>query len=387
MEYFSGYGIKVKALESFDNADTGTLECHLKKDNKVVNCQHLQTNGECRNKFFYHYCKHIVKVKDQNKIELLEKYNFNRNLDFNSETYDTAVVSEKQYKVNLKDYLNESKLMFPRFSENHNNANYIALAFCEEVNDITPILVIGKSLKTKENPRFNTFYLIESQFVHYNFMIAFALRFSDILKHKESLTYGLAKNEIKVNTNDIVNSVFENPLLINKEELLRSYIDESTERELKKNELIQEKNELIQEKNELIQEKNKLIQEKNELIQEKNKLIQEKNKFTPETISLFKYLNKKWNLNSDYVKKLTSSIDQDLIYQKLKSQPESIMNSLESNLIDDSKGLVEFSLFYTLLQLKIVSQDNIERNDKVNELIERAKKVSEFASILIDLFI
>jgi hypothetical protein len=359
MEYFSGYGIKVKALERFDNADTGTKECHLKKDNKVVNCQHLQTNGECRNKFFYHYCKHIVKVKDQNKIELLEKYNFNRNLDFNSETYDTAVVSEKQYKVNLKDYLNESKLMFPRFSENHNNGNYIALAFCEEINDITPILVIGKSLKTKENPRFNTFYLIESQFIHYNFMIAFALRFSDILKHKESLTYGLAKNEIKVNTNDIVNSVFENPLLIEKEDLLRTYIDESTERELKKN----------------------------ELIQEKNKLIQEKNKFTPETISLFKYFNKKWNLNSDCVKKLTSPINQDLIYQKLKSQPESIMNSLESNLIDDSKGLVEFSLFYTLLQLKIVSQDNIERNDKVIELIERAKKVSEFASILIDLFI
>jgi hypothetical protein len=352
MKYFSGYGIKVKALERFDNADTGTLECHLKKDNKVVNCQHLQTNGECRNKFFYHYCKPIVKVKDQNKIELLEKYNFNRNLDFNSEAYDTAVVSEKQYKVNLKDYLNESKLMFPRFSENHNNANYIALAFCEEVNDITPILVIGKSLKTKENPRFNTFYLIESQFVHYNFMIAFASRFSGILKHKESLTYGLAKNEIKVNTNDIVNSVFENPLLIEKEDLLRSYIDASTERELKK-----------------------------------NKFTPEKNKFTPETISLFKYFNKKWNLNSDYVKKLTSPIDQDLIYQKLKSQPESIMNSLESNLIDDSKGLVEFSLFYTLLQLKIISQDNNEKNDKVNDLIEREKKVSEFASILIDLFI
>jgi hypothetical protein len=243
--------------------------------------------------------------------------------------------------------------MFPRFSKNHNNRDYIALAFCEEINDITPILVIGKSLKTKENPRFNTFYLIESQFIHYNFMIAFALRFSDILKHKESLTYGLAKDEIKVNTNDIVNSVFENPLLIEKEDLLRTYIDESTERELKK-----------------------------------NKLSPEENKLSPETISLFKYFNKKWNLNSDHAKKLTLPIDyQDRIYQKLKSQPESIMNSLESKLLDDSKGLVEFSLFYTLLQLKIASQNNNEKNDKVNELIERAKKVSEFASILIDLFI
>jgi hypothetical protein len=63
------------------------------------------------------------------------------------------------------------------------------------------------------------------------------------------------------------------------------------------------------------------------------------------------------------------------------------MNSQESNLIGDSKGLVEFSLFYGLLQLKIASQDNNEKNDKVNELIVRAKKVSEFASILIDLFI
>jgi hypothetical protein len=346
MNYFSGYGIKVKALERFDNADTGTKECHLKKDNKVVNCEHLQSNGNCKNKFFYHYCKHIVKANDQNKIELLKKYEFKRNLNFNSETYDTAVVSEKQYKDDLKDYLTKSKLMFPRFSKDHNNQDYIALAFCEEINDITPILVIGKSLKTEENPRFNTFYLIESQFVHYNFMIAFALRFSDILKHKESITYGLAKNEIKVNTNDIVDSVFENPLLINKKDLLTSYIIEITKRNF--------------------------LNYKSEL----------------DTISLFQYFNKKWNLNNDHAKKLTLPIDyQDRIYQNLKSQPESIMNSLESNLIDDSKGLVEFSLFYTLLQLKIVSQDNIERNDKVNELIERAKKVSEFASILIDLFI
>jgi hypothetical protein len=346
MKYFSGYGIKVKALERFDNADTGTLECHLKKDNKVVNCEHLQSNGNCKNKFFYHYCKHIVKVNDQNKIELLKKYEFKRNLNFNSETYDTAVVSEKQYKDDLKDYLTKSKLMFPRFSKDHNNQDYIALAFCEEINDITPILVIGKSLKTEENPRFNTFYLIESQFVHYNFMIAFALRISDILKHKESITYGLAKNEIKVNTNDIVDSVFENPLLINKKDLLTSYIIEITKRNF--------------------------LNYKSEL----------------DTISLFQYFNKKWNLNNDQAKKLTLPIDyQDRIYQNLKSQPESIMNSLESKLLDDSKGLVEFSLFYTLLQLKIASQDNNEKNDKVNELIVRAKKVSEFASILIDLFI
>jgi hypothetical protein len=346
MNYFSGYGIKVKALERFDNADTGTKECHLKKDNKVVNCEHLQSNGNCKNKFFYHYCKHIVKVEDQNKIELLKKYKFKRNLNFNSETYDTAVVSEKQYKDDLKDYLTKSKLMFPRFSKDHNNQDYIALAFCEEINDITPILVIGKSLKTEENPRFNTFYLIESQFVHYNFMIAFALRFSDILKHKESITYGLAKNEIKVNTNDIVDSVFENPLLINKKDLLTSYIIEITKRNF--------------------------LNYKSEL----------------DTISLFQYFNKKWNLNNDHAKKLTLPIDyQDRIYQNLKSQPESIMNSLESKLLDDSKGLVEFSLFYTLLQLKIASQDNNEKNDKVNELIVRAKKVSEFASILIDLFI
>ena len=346
MKYFSGYGIKVKALERFDNADTGTLECHLKKDNKVVNCEHLQSNGNCKNKFFYHYCKHIVKVNDQNKIELLKKYEFKRNLNFNSETYDTAVVSEKQYKDDLKDYLTKSKLMVPRFSKDHNNQDYIALAFCEEINDITPILVIGKSLKTEENPRFNTFYLIESQFVHYNFMIAFALRFSDILKHKESITYGLAKNEIKVNTNDIVDSVFENPLLINKKDLLTSYIIEITKRNF--------------------------LNYKSEL----------------DTISLFQYFNKKWNLNNDHAKKLTLPIDyQDRIYQNLKSQPESIMNSLESKLLDDSKGLVEFSLFYTLLQLKIASQDNNEKNDKVNELIVRAKKVSEFASILIDLFI
>jgi hypothetical protein len=93
-------------------------------------------------------------------------------------------------------------------------------------------------------------------------------------------------------------------------------------------------------------------------------------------------------LNNDHAKKLTLPNDyQDRIYQNLKSQPESIMNSLESKLLDDSKGLVEFSLFYTLLQLKIASQNNNEKNDKVNELIERAKKVSEFASILIDLFI
>jgi hypothetical protein len=105
MKYFSGYGIKVKALERFDNADTGTKECHLKKDNKVVNCEHLQSNGNCKNKFFYHYCKHIVKVEDQNKIALLKKYEFKRNLNFNSETYDTAVVSEKQYKDDLKEYL------------------------------------------------------------------------------------------------------------------------------------------------------------------------------------------------------------------------------------------------------------------------------------------
>jgi hypothetical protein len=347
MNYFSGYGIKVKALERFDNADTGTKECHLKKDNKtVVNCEHLQSNGDCKNKFFYHYCKHIVKANDQNKIELLKKYEFKRNLNFNSETYDTAVVSEKQYKDDLKDYLTKSKLMFPRFSKDHNNQDYIALAFCEEINDITPILVIGKSLKTEENPRFNTFYLIESQFVHYNFMIAFALRFSDILKHKESITYGLAKNEIKVNTNDIVDSVFENPLLINKKDLLTSYIIEITKRNF--------------------------LNYKSEL----------------DTISLFQYFNKKWNLNNDHAKKLTLPIDyQDRIYQNLKSQPESIMNSLESKLLDDSKGLVEFSLFYTLLQLKIASQDNNEKNDKVNELIVRAKKVSEFASILIDLFI
>jgi hypothetical protein len=347
MKYFSGFGIKVKALEGFDNADTGTLKCHLKKDNKtVVNCEHLQSNGDCKNKFFYHYCKHIVKANDQNKIELLKKYEFKRNLNFNSETYDTAVVSEKQYKDDLKDYLTKSKLMFPRFSKDHNNQDYIALAFCEEINDITPILVIGKSLKTEENPRFNTFYLIESQFVHYNFMIAFALRFSDILKHKESITYGLAKNEIKVNTNDIVDSVFENPLLINKKDLLTSYIIEITKRNF--------------------------LNYKSEL----------------DTISLFQYFNKKWNLNNDHAKKLTLPIDyQDRIYQNLKSQPESIMNSLESKLLDDSKGLVEFSLFYTLLQLKIASQDNNEKNDKVNELIVRAKKVSEFASILIDLFI
>jgi hypothetical protein len=348
MKYFSGYGIKVEALEGFDGTDTGTLKCHLKKDNNtVVNCQHLQTNGNCKNKFFYHYCKHIVKAKDEGRIALLRKYNFTRNEKFNSEADDVAVISEKQYKDDLKNYLSESKLMFPRFSEDHSNANYVALAFCEEINDITPILVIGKELSKHDNPRFNTFYLIESQFVHYNFIIAFALRFSDILKNKESLTYGLTKNEIKVNTNDIVNNVFENPLLFRKQDLLITYINEITKR--------------------------------NFLNYKKSNL---------ETINLFQYFIKKWNLNNDYEKILTLPVDyQDRIYQKIKSQPESIMNLLESKLVDDSESLVEFSLFYTLLQLKIASQDNSERNITVSKMIERAKKTSEFASILLDIFI
>ena len=362
MKNYRGFGIKIIADVDVDYTPRAS-ECHLKEVDKIkVNCKHYnKTNGECKNNLFYHYCKHIARENNTEKIKKLIEINFMNdvcgiNENFNKLEESNSVNIIKQYITYLDDYKNSSDMIFPKFEKKHKNGNYIPIAFAKNIEEKTPIMVIGKKINTNSSYAFNTFYFVENILFHYNFFIAFASELNKInikSSFKFDSFYSISSETDDININNVVVSLFENPLLVSKYRLNEKLIIEKYYHSLVKNDLLKDKG------------------------------------INYQTLLICDYLLKKFSSSpfESKVNALPESTKKE-IFDKFKDQPESIFKYLNSKdkLISETDHLFGYSLFYSLLLLTITAQNESDKQ-KIIDLMKNVKEIDTIANQLIDKFL
>jgi hypothetical protein len=343
MAIYSGLGINVKFNYKL-NIQEKKYKCYKKDPKEQSACKHF-INGQCKSNIHYHYCKHIVGLKNKTHENVLIDLNFSKNFAFNFlENVDRTL---SNYKGSLKDYFNKANYVFPQFQKNHTRGDYIPLAFTKKIDISAPILIAGKE-SNQRHLNFSSFYIADNYLSHFNFFLAY-INYFGLYKDKDykiNQLFALEKETELTTNRNIVLAVFDNNFyVLDRSNRLKAAIEYF-----------------------------KIVKDNQD----------------PKSGEFYEALNILNMLQNNTVDTTVNKVE---IINKFSTRVDSMFNEIDMIKLNNEGNqtsevtsiLLEYHIFYSLLQLK--ASDNKVNNQTIIDKINKFKSTSTLFKPLIDEFL